>query len=192
MFAHEQLGLHPDIVCVGKGLSGGALPISATVVKERIFDAFRGDKFFHGHSYAGNPIACAAAIASLKLFESDRTLEHVGELCAAIDELLEPLRVHPLVREVRRAGLMIGVELVGDSAWPIVDNLYECGHFTRPIGSVIQLVPPLTTTREELGRFVNDLCDLLNPSLPLRAARASARAPSTAAQDSIPHDDRLR
>ena len=161
MFAHEQLGLRPDIVCVGKGLSGGALPLSATVVKARVFDAFRGEKFFHGHSYAGNPIACAAAIASLKLFESDRTLEHVGELCGSLDELLEPLRVHPLAREVRRAGLMVGIELSGDSAWPVADDLYERGHFTRPIGNVIQLVPPLTSTREELGRFVDDLVEAL-------------------------------
>jgi adenosylmethionine-8-amino-7-oxononanoate aminotransferase len=181
MFAHEQLGLQPDIVCVGKGLSGGALPLSATVVKERIFDAFRGEKFFHGHSYAGNPIACAAAVASLKIFESDRTLEHVGELCGALDELLEPLRAHPLVREVRRAGLMIGIELAGDSAWPVADKLYERGHFTRPIGNVIQLVPPLTSTREELGRFVDDLCEALAPH---HASRwDAARGPS------IPQDD---
>ncbi len=157
MFAHEQLGLLPDIVCVGKGLSGGALPLSATVVNERIFDAFRAEKFFHGHSYAGNPIACAAAIASLKIFESDRTLGHVADLCGSLDALLEPLRAHPLVREVRRAGLMIGVELAGDSAWAVANDLYERGHFTRPIGNVIQLVPPLTSTREELGHFVEDL-----------------------------------
>jgi adenosylmethionine-8-amino-7-oxononanoate aminotransferase len=181
MFAHEQLGLRPDIVCVGKALSGGALPISATVVKERIFEAFRGKKFFHGHSYAGNPIACAAAIASLKLFESDHTLEHVGELCGALDDLLEPLRAHPRVREVRRAGLMIGIELADDSGWAIADELYERGHFTRPIGNVIQLVPPLTSTCEELGRFVDDLCEALAPhhASPLDAARGP----------SIPQDD---
>lgn len=161
MFAHEQLGLQPDIVCVGKGLSGGSVPLSATVVKERVFDAFRGEKFYHGHSYAGNPIACAAAIASLNVFESDRTMEHVSELCGALDKLLEPLRTHPLVRDVRRAGLMIGIELDGDTAWPLANELYERGHFTRPIGNVIQLVPPLTSTREELARFIDDFCEVL-------------------------------
>ena len=181
MFAHEQLGVRPDIVCVGKGLSGGALALSATVVKERIFDAFRGEKFFHGHSYAGNPIACAAAIASLKIFESDRTLEHVGDLCGSLDTLLEPLRVHPSVRDVRRAGLMIGIELAGDSTWQVTDDLYERGHFTRPIGNVIQLVPPLTSTLEELGHFVADLCDTLAPRY--ASQWDAARGPS------IPQDD---
>ncbi|HET9392137.1 MAG TPA: aminotransferase class III-fold pyridoxal phosphate-dependent enzyme [Candidatus Rubrimentiphilum sp.] len=176
MFAHEQLGLQPDIVCIGKGLSGGALPLSATVVKERVFDAFRGEKFYHGHSYAGNPIACAAAIASLNIFESDRTMEHVGELCGVLDELLEPLRTHPLVRDVRRVGLMVGIELEGGLGWPVANDLYERGQFTRPIGDVIQLVPPLTSTREELARFVGDLVASLNPSLPLRAARSASRS----------------
>ncbi len=187
MFAHEQLGLRPDIVCIGKGLSGGALALSATVVKERIFEAFRGERkqFFHGHSYAGNAIACAAAIANLELFERDRTLERVGVLCGSLDELLEPLRVHPLVREVRRAGLMIGIELADEqidrgknatAAWRIADELYERGYFTRPIGDVIQLVPPLTSTSQELGRFVEDFCDVLAPrhGRPWRPARGGS------------------
>lgn len=160
MFAHEQLGLRPDIVCAGKGLSGGTLPLSATVVKDRVFEAFRGAKFFHGHSYAGNPIACAAAVASLEIFERDRTLDRVADLCSGLDDVLSPMRAHPLVREIRRAGLMIGIELTCP-AQPVVDALYDRGHFTRPLGDVVQLVPPLTSTREELQQFLSDLHDIL-------------------------------
>ena len=100
-----------------------------------------------------NQPACAAAIANLKLFESERTLGHVAELCGKIDELLEPLRAHPLVREVRRAGLMIGIELTDDSGWPVADYLYERGHFTRPIGNVVVLMPPYCTTAEQVNKM---------------------------------------
>jgi adenosylmethionine-8-amino-7-oxononanoate aminotransferase len=175
MFAHRHTGLRPDIVCIGKGLTGGTLALSATIVRERIYDAFRGTHaqmkhFFHGHSYAGNPIACAAALANLDVFESERTLEHVLVVAQAVSSSLQALSEHPLVREVRSAGLMIGFELAaeridrGDSltpAWRIADGLYARGHFTRPIGDVIQLVPPLSSTAEELQRFIGDLHDVL-------------------------------
>ena len=175
MFAHERLGLQPDIVCAGKGISGGTLALSATVVRDRVYDAFRGahadmKHFFHGHSYAGNPIACAAALANLELFETERTLERVVLLAQALREPLDMLAAHPLVREVRYAGLMIGIELAaeriaaGDAlspAWRIADELYERGHFTRPIGDVIQLVPPLSSTLEDVKRFLGDLHDVL-------------------------------
>jgi adenosylmethionine-8-amino-7-oxononanoate transaminase len=177
MFAHEQLDLQPDIVCVGKGITGGALPLSATVVRERIYSAFRGahdemKQFFHGHSYAGNPIACAAALANLDLFEKETTLGHVTDLSAALQPQLAGLRTLPAVRETREAGLMIGIELDEHRmhsregvtpAWRIANELYERGHFTRPIGDVIQLVPPLSSTRDELEAFLGDLGELLAP-----------------------------
>jgi adenosylmethionine---8-amino-7-oxononanoate aminotransferase len=175
MFAHDQLALKPDIVCLGKGLTGGTLALSATVVLDRVYDAFRGTHtemkhFFHGHSYAGNPIACAAALASLDLFETDRTLDHVAMLANSVREPLARLARHPLVHDVRHAGLMIGVELAAERfesqgaltpAWSIANLLYERGHFTRPIGDVIQLVPPLCCTDAELRRFIDDLEDAL-------------------------------
>jgi len=175
MFAHEQLDLRPDIVCAGKGITGGALALSATVVRDRVYDAFRGSRgemkqFFHGHSYAGNPVACAAALANLDLFERQTTLAHVTDLSAAIQPELAGLRMRPAVRETREAGLMIGIEL--DSrhlraegavtpAWRVANELYGRGHFTRPIGDVIQLVPPLSSTLEELQNFLGDLGELL-------------------------------
>ena len=175
MFAHEQLDLRPDIVCAGKGITGGTLALSATVVRERIYDAFRGShgemkQFFHGHSYAGNPIACAAALANLEVFENETTLARVTDLSAAVQPHLARLRTLPAVHETREAGLMIGIELnarrvsAGDAAtpaWRIANELYERGHFTRPIGEVIQLVPPLSSTRDELRAFLGDLIELL-------------------------------
>jgi adenosylmethionine-8-amino-7-oxononanoate aminotransferase len=175
MFAHEQLALRPDIVCVGKGITGGTLALSATVVRERIYDAFRGTHgemkhLFHGHSYAGNPIACAAALANLRIFEEERTLERAALLAQSLAPALQKIGAHPLVREVRAAGLMIGVELDtqalpgGDAispAWRIANELYERGHFTRPIGEVIQLVPPLSTAPHDAQAFLTDLYELL-------------------------------
>jgi adenosylmethionine---8-amino-7-oxononanoate aminotransferase len=171
MFAYEQLDLQPDIVCLGKGITGGALPLSATIVRSRIYDSFRGSyrdmkHFLHGHSYAGNPIACAAALASLNLFQQERTLEHAALLVSALVSPLAKLASHRLVRDVRYAGLMIGIELVPEgipahdapsAAWQIARDLYERGHFTRPIGNVIQLVPPLSSTVEDVRRFIDDL-----------------------------------
>lgn len=175
MFAHEQIDLRPDIVCVGKGITGGTLALSATVVRERIYDAFRGThaemkQLFHGHSYAGNPIACAAALANLRVFEEERTLERAALLAQSLAPALQKTAAHPLVRQVRAAGLMIGVEVetralpAGDAitpAWRIANELYERGHFTRPIGDVIQLVPPLSTAPHEAETFLSDLYELL-------------------------------
>lgn len=175
MFAYEQLDLHPDIVCAGKGITGGTLALSATVVRERIYEAFRGSHgemkhFFHGHSYAGNPIACAAALANLDIFERETTLAHVTDLSATIQPQLARLRTLSSVRETREAGLMIGVEIDDErvhrggsltAAWRIADELYARGHFTRPIGCVIQLVPPLSSTHSEVRAFLGDLIELL-------------------------------
>ncbi len=175
MFAYQQLGLAPDVVCLGKGLSGGALPLSAVLATERVYAAFLGAhganrQFFHGHSFAGNPIACAAALASLDIFEFEGTLARVAALNTALDALLAPLATHRLVAEVRRAGLMAGIEIVADAidartaptpAWRIASDLYARGHFTRPIGATIQLVPPLCSTHAELAAFVAALLEAL-------------------------------
>jgi adenosylmethionine-8-amino-7-oxononanoate aminotransferase len=165
MFAFEQLQLRPDIVCVGKSLTGGALALSATLAADRVFEAFRGTAaemkhFFHGHSYAGNPIACAAALASLDLFERERTLERAALAAGAIAPALEELAGNSRVREIRGAGLMIGIELEVP-AKPVAQRLYERGHFTRPIGNTIQLVPPLSSTAEDLRNFIGNLDELL-------------------------------
>ena len=176
MFALEQLDLEPDIVCLGKGLTGGTLALSATMAKERVFRAFLGrpsemKHFFHGHSYAGNPIACAAALASLNLFRTEQTLDRVRLAGEALSPLLEALALNPRVRSVRRAGFMIGIELAAERfdrfeemppAGRVANELYERGHFTRPIGEVIQLVPPLSSTPDELRDFIEQLADIVD------------------------------
>jgi adenosylmethionine-8-amino-7-oxononanoate aminotransferase len=166
MFASEQLDLQPDIMCVGKGVTGGTLALSATLVRERVYDAFRGrhedlKHFFHGHSYAGNPVACAAALANIELFEREQTLRHVRELAVETAAYLGALRSESRIRVIRQAGLMIGIEVDAD-ARALASALYERGHFTRPIGNVVQLVPPLCARREELQSFLESLRDVLN------------------------------
>jgi adenosylmethionine-8-amino-7-oxononanoate aminotransferase len=158
MFAFEQIGINPDIICVGKGLTGGALALSATLVRQSVYDVFLGASdafvhFFHGHSYAGNPIACAAALASLALFEEEGTLERAHCIAARACPHLENLGANPLVRDVRQAGTMIGIELRKTLGRPVADALYDAGHFTRPIGDVIQFVPPLCSTDNEVDHF---------------------------------------
>jgi adenosylmethionine---8-amino-7-oxononanoate aminotransferase len=175
MFAFQTLGLRPDLLCLGKGITGGALALSATLASAPVYDAFLGDfheerHLYHGHSYAANPIACAAASASLDLFESEGTLVHVESLSAALEVMLRPVRTHPRVKEVRQAGLMCGIELDGrpfagsrapTPGWHVAASLYDRGQFTRPIGDVVQLVPPLSSRPEELGSFVSSLLEIL-------------------------------
>lgn len=176
MLAHEQLSIRPDIVCLGKSLSGGTLPISATVVNKRVFDVFTGrhddmKQLFHGHSFAGNPIACAAALANLQVFGEEKTLDRVAILTRELAGHLELLRLHPGVVEVRNCGLMIGIEIDREHvdaaeaptpAWRVAGELYRRGYFTRPIGETIQLVPPLSSTPDELAGFCANLYDILD------------------------------
>jgi adenosylmethionine-8-amino-7-oxononanoate aminotransferase len=168
MFAYEQTKVKPDLVCVGKGITGGALALSATLATRRIYDAFLGapeerKHFFHGHSYAGNPIACAAALANIDLFEEEKTLENVGTIGVVTSARLQVIAAHPSVKETRQLGTMVGIELHdARHAWPVANKLYELGHFTRPIGPVVQFVPPLSTTVGE----VHDFFDALAKALP--------------------------
>ncbi|MEO6914062.1 MAG: adenosylmethionine--8-amino-7-oxononanoate transaminase [Candidatus Baltobacteraceae bacterium] len=165
MFAYQQLGLQPDIICLGKGITGGALALSATLVDSRVYQSFLGadsecKQLFHGHSYAGNPIACAAALASLDLFVTEETLAQVGSLSRKLAPQLQALRAHPRVAEVRQAGLMCAIELRTD-ARGVADALYARGFFTRPIGNAIQLVPPLSSQPAELSGFLAALTETL-------------------------------
>lgn len=168
MFAYQKTGLRPDILCVGKGITGGALPLSATIASNDIYDAFLSPRtsdnrhFFHGHSYAGNPIACAAALASLDIFEAENVLERIVPLIETVTEQSERLMDHPLVESIRQAGLMCGIvlsppagsdETAASFAWRVVDRLYEIGFFTRPIGPVVQLVPPLSSAAVDIRSF---------------------------------------
>src|SRR5947207_15163806 len=121
MFACQWEGVQRDLMCVAKGMTGGYLPLAATFATQQIFDAFLGDPwegktFYHGHTYTGNPLACAAALASLDLFEKNSLLTGVVERSAQLAAMLAPLADLPHVGDIRQKGLMVGIDLVQDRA----------------------------------------------------------------------------
>jgi len=169
MFACEHEGVSPDFMCVAKGLTGGYLALAATLTTERVYEGFLGRHeefrtFFHGHTYTGNPLACAAALATLRLFEQERTLEQLQEKIALLAELLEPVAAIPGVAEVRRRGFMCGIELAGFSVADRAGHQVTLaarrrGAIVRPLGDVVVLMPPLAITTRELRRLVGIVAD---------------------------------
>ncbi len=168
LFASEQCGVRPDLLVLGKGITGGYLPLAATVASERVWAAFLGPDlsektFYHGHSYSGNALGCAVALRHLELLDEWDVLANVdaraGQLGALLAERIEPLAA---VGAVRRCGLMTGVELAPPAEglrWGrrVSAGCVERGVLIRPLGDVIVLMPPLTTTAEEIIRIVDAL-----------------------------------
>jgi adenosylmethionine-8-amino-7-oxononanoate aminotransferase len=165
MFACEQEGVAPDLMCLAKGLTGGYMPLAATLATEEIYSAFLGEfeefkTFFHGHTYTGNPLACAAALATLDLFETEATLERLAPKIALLGDLLAD-HVEPLetVAEVRRRGFMTGIEL---TEFPLTERMghqvtlaaRRRGAIIRPLGDTVVLMPPLSIDADELRRLV--------------------------------------
>jgi adenosylmethionine-8-amino-7-oxononanoate aminotransferase len=167
MWAVEQEGVTPDIMTVAKGITGGYLPLAATIATERIFESFLGSfeekrTFFHGHTYAGNPLACAAATASMRLFRDRRIVEGLPAKVDALRRALAPALEHPHVGDVRQRGLMVGLELVRDRATreeyayalraghQVIMEARTMGVIIRPLGNVVVLMPPLAMTDAEL------------------------------------------
>ena len=177
MFACEQEQVAPDFLCLAKGLTGGYLPLAATLATERVHEAFLGEHeelrtFFHGHTYTGNPLACAAALASLDAFEQERTLERLAPKAMLLEQLLRDL-VEPLphVAEVRRCGLMCGIELARPDGRPF-DAPLRMGHqvtlaarargaIVRPLGDVVVLMPPLSIEADVLEELVEITADAI-------------------------------
>jgi adenosylmethionine-8-amino-7-oxononanoate aminotransferase len=174
MFACEHEGVRPDLLCLAKGISGGYLPLAATLATEDIYKAFLGDcaehrAFFHGHTYTGNALACAAGVASLDVFEQDRVLGRVGELAEMLGRRLAPLAEMPHVGQVRRRGLMAGVELAADRrtrqaypaaerrGWKVCLAARKHGVWLRPLGDVVVLMPPYCICDASLARLVEAL-----------------------------------
>jgi len=171
MFAVEHENVQPDLMCVAKGITGGYLPLAATFATQQIFDAFlghpgEGKTFFHGHTYTGNPLACAAAIASLKLFEKNNLLQQVQQKSLQLAELLEPLKTLLHVGDIRQKGLMVGIELVKDkSSRQAFDPLLRTGHavcqrlrfrgiILRPLGDVVVVMPPLAMPMSHIAQII--------------------------------------
>jgi adenosylmethionine-8-amino-7-oxononanoate aminotransferase len=165
MFACEQEGVAPDLLCVAKGLTGGYLPLAATLTTERVYEGFLGEHeqfrtFFHGHTYTGNPLACAAALATLRVFDQERTLERLQPKIALLGELLaEHVECLPAVLEVRRRGFMVGIELQGFAVEARIGHRVTLeararGAIIRPLGDTVVLMPPLSIQPAELRRLV--------------------------------------
>jgi adenosylmethionine-8-amino-7-oxononanoate aminotransferase len=165
MFACEHEDVAPDIMCVAKGITGGYLPLAATLTTERVYEGFLGRHeefrtFFHGHTYTGNPLACAAGLATLRLFEQERTLETLAPKIDLLAELLEPIGAMPRVAEVRRRGFMCGIELAGfdvseRAGHQVTLAARRRGAIVRPLGDVVVLMPPLAITTRELRRLIS-------------------------------------
>ena len=172
LFACEQEDVRPDFLCLAKGLTGGYLPVAATLTTNEIYEAFldepaAGKTFFHGHTFTGNPLGCAAGIASLSLFESENVLDNVAATSQILSERLTELQDHPHVGEIRQRGIMVGIELVADRTnnEPF-DSSFRMGHqvtlaarkhelILRPLGDVVVLMPAPAMPPAR----VHDLCD---------------------------------
>jgi adenosylmethionine-8-amino-7-oxononanoate aminotransferase len=165
MFACEHEGVSPDLMCVAKGLTGGYLPLAATLTSERVYEGFLGAfeqfrTFFHGHTYTGNPLACAAALANLRVFDQESTLDRLQPKIELLGELLsEHLEPLGAVAEVRRRGFMAGIQL---TEFPLEARMGHRvaleararGAIVRPLGDTVVLMPPLSIDPAELRRLV--------------------------------------
>ncbi len=174
MFACQHEKVTPDLMTVSKGLTGGYMPLAATLTTEEIYHAFLGKyeefkTFFHGHSYTGNPLGCAAALANLDTFRTERTLARLQPKIMALQRLLTRLRNYPHVGDIRQQGFMCGIELVLDretrAPYPVdarighrvATEARRRGLILRPLGHIIVLMPPLTTGIRTLARMVSIL-----------------------------------
>ncbi|MEA2736017.1 MAG: adenosylmethionine---8-amino-7-oxononanoate aminotransferase [Humisphaera sp.] len=172
MFACEHEDVSPDLMCVAKGISGGYLPLAATLATQKIFDAFLGEPwegktFFHGHTYTGNPLACAAALASLDLFEKNDLVRAVQRKSEELAAMLAPLRELKHVGDIRQKGFMVGIELVADKETrqpfdpkrrlgaEVCSKIRRHGVILRPLGDVIVIMPPLAMKTSDLRKIVD-------------------------------------
>jgi adenosylmethionine-8-amino-7-oxononanoate aminotransferase len=178
MFACEHAGVTPDILCLAKGITGGYLPLAATLTTEEIFSAFLGEykefkTFFHGHTYTGNLLGCAAALASLDLFERDRIIEQMQAEIAYLRERLTEMAALAHVSDVRQRGFMTGIELVEDKiqrknyapekriGHRVIKEARKQGVMIRPLGDIIILMPPLTIAQDELKMLLDVVGDCI-------------------------------
>ncbi len=178
MFACQHEGVTPDLMAISKGLTGGYMPLAATLTTDDIYQAFLGkyedfNTFFHGHSYTGNPLGCAAALANIEVFKKEKTLARLQPKIKAMARLLRPLRQLPHVGDIRQRGFIAAVELVEErqtqKPYPLEARMghhvameaRRRGLLLRPIGNVMILIPPLSTSLPELRRMV----DILHASI---------------------------
>ena len=175
LFACEQAGIAPDFLCLSKGLTGGYLPLAAVLTTDTVYQAFYADyasqrAFLHSHSYSGNPLGCAAALATLDIFASEPVLERNRALAAAMARETAHLVDHPHVAEVRQTGMILAIELVQDKAsrtpypWQerrglrVYQHGLSEGVLLRPLGNVVYFMPPYVITEDEIALLARVAC----------------------------------
>jgi len=178
MFACQRAGVVPDLMCLAKGITGGVLPLAATLASDQVYEGFLGRydeyrTFFHGHSYTGNPLACAAALGSLRVFDEEGVLARLSPRIEQLAQRLESISELPHVGDVRRLGVMTGIELVRDKAtgepwdlalqmgYQVAEAAMTHGVLIRPLGNVVVLMPPLSITEDEMDL----LCGAVHASI---------------------------
>jgi len=178
MFACEHEKVIPDLLAIAKGITGGTLPLAATLASDEIYNAFLGEPedlktFFHGHTYTGNPVACAAAIANLEVFEEEKVLLSLKKKIRLLTKQLKSFETLSHVGNIRQSGFMVGIELVADPKTKksfevkerighrVILEARKRGVVIRPLGDVIVLMPPLSISEKEL----NTLCDVTFESI---------------------------
>ena len=183
MFACQVEDVRPDLMCMAKGITGGYLPLAATLATEEIFEAFLGTvdeykTFYHGHTYTGNALGCAAAIASLDLFEENKVIESLPEKIALIDEAFTEMKDLPFIGDARHVGIMGGIEIVKDKStkesFPYEEGIgaklcmamRPMGAMLRPLGDVIVLMPPVGIDIETLNQLLNIIRAAIENELP--------------------------
>ena len=176
MFSCEKEGISPDIMALGKGITGGYLPLAATVVTDEIFNAFLGEfgeakHFYHGHTYTGNPIACNVSLVNIQVFEEEKTLEKLQPKIKLLEKRLNEFWELKHVGDVRQFGFMAGIEIVKDkdkmepfpygerTGFKVANDMIKKGIWVRPLGDVMVIMPPLSITEDELNWFLDELKD---------------------------------
>ena len=174
LFACHHENIQPDFLCLAKGLTGGYLPMAATLTTQKVFDAFLGEyeefkTFFHGHSFTGNQLGAAAALASLDILQTEKSVRQRAQLQQQLRDELQTLWPLPQVGDIRQVGLVAGIELVKDwrtrepfdlgerAGLRVCEAMARRGVLTRPVGNVIVLMPPYCTTRKQLQKMVSAL-----------------------------------
>jgi adenosylmethionine---8-amino-7-oxononanoate aminotransferase len=182
LFACQHEAIQPDFLCLAKGMTGGYLPMAATLTTQKVFDAFLGGyeefkTFFHGHSFTGNQLGAAASLASLEILQTEKSVRQRAQLQNNLREQLQLLWALPHVGDVRQVGLVAGVELVRNwrtrepfalreqAGIRVCEAMAKHGVLTRPIGNVIVLMPPYCTTRVQLEKIVTTLLDSIHDVL---------------------------
>ncbi len=183
MFYCEQEEVSPDFLCLGKGITGGYLPLAATLTTDRVYEAFLGEfgeakHFYHGHTYTGNNLACAVALANIELFEREKTLESLKKKIEILSERLEEFWYVKHVGDVRQLGFMAGIEVVKDKdtnekfpygmrvGFKIAKKCIERGVFLRPLGDVMVLMMPLIIEEQEMNYVIDTLKASINEFTP--------------------------